>query len=395
MSEVPLKADVVIIGSGIIGLSTAFQLRQLSNATVVVLDRGPLGGVASPRSAGSLRHHYSHPLLVEMAVKSHALFREFSKTFSIDFGYLRNGYLLRAAEDQEDWLVENVKMVKANGVDTDLIPKSKIPELHPLLDITGLTGVFANDRDTAHVQPREFMSALTVATEEAGAILLAGQAVEGIDTTNGSVTGVVVRGGHRIEAPVVLNAAGAWASTVAGFTGTSIPVTVNRLLQIFELSPNFVISRETPTISDGPLDLYSRGNPGNRLLVGARHYFDEAVDPDTVPLYPVHSTVLETRKQFEELIPASKDAPVYQAWAGIDGETPDFQPVIDEIDGISGLFVAAGFSGHGFKLGPIVGKALAERIHAGKSSCVDIGLFDIGRFERGDQFPIGYKQMGA
>ncbi len=395
MSDFPRKADVVIIGAGIIGLSTAYFLRQMSDATVVVLDRGPLGGVASPRSAGSLRHHYSHPMLVEMAIKSHAIFKEFAAKSAIDFGYVNNGYLLRVAEDQIGWLEENVKMVREVGIDTQMIPISKIPELHPFVDVNAISGGFANDKDTAHVQPREFMNALIAAAEEAGVITVPGKAVEGIDTANGAVTGVVVAGGERIEASAVLNAAGAWASNVAAYTGTTVPVYVKRLLQIFELSPKVEISRLTPTISDGPLDLYSRMNPGNRLLVGARVYFDEPVNPDDVPLYPVHSAVVETRSVFEQIVPAAKDAPVYQAWAGVDGETPDFQPVIDEIEGISGLFIAAGFSGHGFKLGPFVGKCLAERIHKGQAESVDLRKFEAGRFDRGEQFPIGYKQMGA
>lgn len=395
MGETPSRADVVIVGAGIIGLSTAYYLRRMSDATVVVLDRGPIGGVASPRAAGSLRHHYSHPLLVEMAVKSHSIFREFADASSIDFGYVRNGYLLGVAEDDAEWLADNVNMVKSIGVDTGLIPLSKISSLHPYLEPKNWTGAIAYDRDSAHVQPPDFMRALTAAVADQGAVLLPGTAVEAIDTSNGAVGGVVTRDEHRIESSVVLNAAGAWAGSVASLAGTTIPVSVGRLLQIFELTPPFSIPVATPTLSDGPLDLYTRVNPSNRLLVGARHYFDTPMNPDDVPLYPVHETVLDTRQRFERIVPDSKGLPVYRAWAGIDGDTPDYQPVIGEIDGISGLFVAAGFSGHGFKLGPVVGQGLAELIHGGQSTTFDIGMFDPKRFDRGELFPIGYKQMGA
>lgn len=391
----PNRADVIIIGAGIIGLSTAYHLLSDGAINVVLIDRGPIGGVASPRAAGSLRHHYSHPLLVEMAVRSHAFFREFAMKSPVDFGYVRNGYLLGVDEHQTDWLVENVKIVQSIGVDTRIISSHELSSLYPQLDASGWSGAVAHDRDTAHVQPPAFMRALTKAVRDLGADMIQGTAVTGIDIQGGAVHGVMTADGSSVEAPVVLNAAGAWASQIAQLAGVEIPVEVRRLLQIFELLPSFEIPMQRPTLSDGPLDLYARPNPGNRLLVGARHYFDAPMHPDEVSLYPVHETVNDTRRRFEQLLPESRNAPIYQAWAGIDGETPDYQPVIGPIAGVQGLLVAAGFSGHGFKLGPIVGQTLAELIRHGESRSANIRALGIDRFATGDLFPIGYKQMGA
>src|SRR5690606_32768390 len=146
---------------------------------------------------------------------------------------------------------------------------------------------------------------------------------------------------------------------------------------------------------DGPQDLYARPNPGNRILVGSRLYFDGPVAPDSVELVPNMDTLHETRTRYERFNPETHSALVYQAWAGIDGDTPDYQPVVGRIPDVQGLITVVGFSGHGFKLGPIIGQLVSELIVHGEYRTQDITRLRLERFESGDLFPQGYRLMGA
>lgn len=393
--SLPQQAEVVIIGAGIMGLSTAFHLAGMGLRDVIVFDRGPLGGAASPRAAGSIRHHYSHPLLVELAMRSHEFFRNFRQHIGADCGYTNNGYLVGVREDQADWLDENVRMVREVGVDTRLISRGEIQELFPQLDAEGWSGPVAYDRDAGYAQPHDVMREFVRATRECGIHLIGGTAIADIDVEAGRVRGVVTEYGDRVRAPVVVNAAGAWGAEVGKQAGVNLPVSVNRLLQIFELRPPFEVPVTRPTLSDGPQDLYARPNPGNRILVGSRLYFDGPVAPDSVELVPNMDTLHETRTRYERFNPETHSALVYQAWAGIDGDTPDYQPVVGPIPDVQGLITAVGFSGHGFKLGPIIGQLVSELIVHGEYRTQDITRLGLERFESGDLFPLGYRQMGA
>jgi sarcosine oxidase, subunit beta len=391
----PRQTDIVIIGSGIVGLSTAFHLAGMGQRNVVVFDRGPLGGVASPRAAGSIRHHYSHPMLVELAMRGHQFFRDFHKHTGASCGYTNNGYIVGVGEDQEDWLEENVRMVREVGINTGLVSRREVRDLFPQLDDEGWSGPLAYDRDSAYVQPQDVMRELARATGYRGVTLIPGTAISGIDVQAGRVRGVETEFGDHVLANNVINAAGAWGGLVGRQAGVDVPMSVRRLLQIFELRPGYQVPVIRPTLSDGPLDLYARPNPGNRILVGARHYFDAPMSPDDVQLVPDYSTMADTRTRYERLNPETSTASIYQAWAGIDGDTPDFQPVVGPTPGVDGLITAAGFSAHGFKLGPIIGQLLAELIIHGEYRTQDITRLGFERYQTGDLFPPGYKQMGA
>ena len=392
---VPSRADVVIIGSGIVGLSTAFHLTEMSRQKIVVLDRGPIGGVASPRAAGSIRHHYSHPMLVELAMRGHQFFREFEKHTGASCGYVNNGYVVGVDETQSDWLEENVRMVRECGVNTGLATASEVRTLFPELDGNGWSGPLAFDRDSGYVQPQDVMRELARSVRERGVHLIAGDAVCGMAVQSGRVQSVETESGSTIRTGVVVNAAGAWGADVSASAGVDLPVTVGRLLQIFELRPAFHLPVTRPTISDGPLDLYARPNPGNRLLIGARHYFDEPRKPDEVDLIPDQGTLRDTRDRYERLNPSTRNAAIHHAWAGIDGDTPDFQPIVGPTPGVNGLLTAVGFSAHGFKLGPAIGRLLAEQIVHGTYRTQEISRLGFERLTSGDLFPPGYKQMGA
>jgi sarcosine oxidase subunit beta len=392
---IPKQVDVAIVGSGLVGLFTAYQIMTRTNKTVAVFDRGPIGGVASPRAGGLIRHHYNHPLIVELALRGHDFYAKFAETMGHTAGYIRNGYVIAASATYADWLADNVEMVRAAGVDTSLITPAQAMELIPGMTFEGWSGAIAHDRSAAYAHPIEVMRGLIQAVRGLGVTLISGNGITGIDVVNGHVDGVWTESGDQVRAEVVVNAGGAWGGTVAKMVGLEVPLTVSRLLQIYELRPNFRVCETTPSFSSDSLDLYSRPSSGNRLLVGSRRYFSESRDPDTIDLHHTDSEVASTRKRFDQIVPATGDASVYQAWAGIDGDTPDFQPILGKAPGIEGLMLGIGLSAHGFKLGPIIGDLLADLIIHGEYQALDARALGLERFAEGALFPLGYKQMGA
>ena len=391
----PDKADVVVVGSGIFGLSTAFHLAKAGIQRVVVLDKGPIGGVASPRAAGLIRHHYSHPLPIEMAVRGHEFYKRFEAETGHSAGYVQNGYFLGVAGDHMQRLESDIDMAREAGIETGFISKRETRDYLPHLDHEGWPGLVAFDRSAAYVQPTDVMRALADACAQHRVTLLGGTAVTGIETSDGRVTGVLAEDDVRIQTDVVVNAAGAWGGKVGAMAGVNVPIGVNRLLQIFEVRPSFRFVTDMPSLSCGGLDLYARPNPGNRMLVGSRRYFEQQQDPDSVDLCYRPEDMRATKERLGQLVPGIEGMPAFQMWAGIDGDSPDFQPILGSMPDLEGFILGVGGSAHGFKLGPIIGKLLSELITSGSYQTMDVSALSIERFGRGETFPPGYKQMGA
>jgi sarcosine oxidase, subunit beta len=394
-SAYPVHADVIIIGSGVIGLSTAFHLSRSGVGTVIVFDKGPIGGVASPRAAGLIRHHYSHSLPIEMAIRGREFYARFQEETGHTAGYVQNGYFLGVAGEHMERLMDDIDMAKRVGVETGMISKRETQQHFPQIDPEGWPGLVAFDRSAAYVQPVDVMRGLAAACERQGVTLVGGVGVTSVETSAGQVSGVTTEDGTLVRSNVVVNAAGAWGGKVGAMAGQAVPISVKRLLQIFEVRPRFRYEGNTPSLSCGGLDLYARPNPGNRMLVGSRRYFDGDQDPDSIDLCYREEDMRSTRARYAQLVPGIHDAPAFQMWAGIDGDSPDFQPIIGEMPGLNGFILGVGGSAHGFKLGPVIGQLLSELILRGQTQTMDVSALSIDRFESGKTFPPGYKQMGA
>lgn len=392
---VPKDVEVAIIGSGVVGLFTAFHLLNRSNLKVAVFDRGPLGGVASPRAGGLLRHHYSHPIMVEMAMRGREFYERFEQETGHSAGYVQNGYVLAAGPEHAEWLAENVEMVQGTGVDTALISADTAAEVIPWLDLSSWSGAIAFDRSAAYVQPHDVMRGLVSAVSKRGASLHPGSEIVQIEATAGQVTGVWTDAGDRIGASVVVNAAGAWAAKVGEMASLTLPVSVRRLLQIQEIRATHRVRHDAPSFSSDLLDLYARPNHGNRLLIGSREYFEGDTDPSDVYLHHSREQINEARERIGPVLKDRHPTGVYQAWAGVDGDTPDFQPIIGRVPDTNGLLLGVGLSAHGFKLGPVIGELIADLITYGSYRVMNAESLGLERFENGQLFPMGYKQMGA
>lgn len=385
--------DAVIIGAGVMGLFTAYHLRQRGVKRIAVVDKGTAGGVASPRAAGLLRCHYNHPLLVEMALRGNEVFASFPERFGSEVGYRQEGYVVCVKADQAATLAENVRMQKEMGVDVDLLTQDQIraefSEFHDLGD--GV--VAAYERKCAYAQPPAVASAMVRIVRESGVTVLEHTPVVGLESRNGAVCAVHLPSGS-LATDLVINCAGAWAAHVGRMASLDLPVVAQRKLQIIEVERQGPADGPLRILSHEPQDLYGRPNGAHRVWIGGRVPFAPTTNPDAIDLLVEQESALHLRRIYQQLVRFNLGQ-ITTGWAGVDGDTPDFQPILGPVDGLNGLYAAAGFSGHGFKLAPVVGQLIAEHVTAGKYLTLDATALGARRFAEGRPFTLGYKQMGA
>ena len=390
-----IRADIVIIGSGVIGSSIALHLRQqLGNAKVVVVERDPTYARASSRLAtGGIRQQYCSPLNVAMARHSvDFLARLDSMTAATKrptrAWFRQRGYLFLANTANAPHLQRRFELERASGAAVEQWTRARLHDEVP--------GLVSHDVELAifgpedgYLDPREVLAGMRALAAHAGAEFIDGEVIS-VERQLGQVTGVQVATGdteHRIDTRTVVNAGGAWAATIAAAAGVEVPVTAVRQ-HLFRLDLDAPLPSRIPMIFD-PDGTHWRlddpRSPGDReMLVIGRSRADEPpgenfeVDPARL-----HSEMLPT---LQRRYPAAQVRSVAEAWAGLYEMTPDRNGIIGEHPELPGFIVAAGFSGHGLMLSPATGLAVAELVADGRCTTFDIAPLAADRFQRGALF---------
>jgi sarcosine oxidase, subunit beta len=377
-----MTTDVLIVGGGLVGVSTAAALVSYGVRRVVVAERDTVASGATGKSSGVVRCHYGVPELAAMAWWSLARFENAMDVFGADVGFHQVGYVVAVNASNESPLRANVALHRKLGIDVDLIGASELRALWP--------GIATDDLSLAAYEPRGgYGDAYSLATAQAkraraaGAVIQQFMAVRELRTTaDGSrVTGAVFGDGTEVAAGTVIVAAGPWSVGLVAAAGVGLPIRTQREMVLL-VEPRSRLSRMVPVFSD-LVDLqYSRPERSGQLLVGnSDHTSPEYVDPDRYdngasPAY-LESAVNKIAGRF----PVLADAALASSYAGIYDVTPDYNPVIGSV-GPEGLLVAAGFSGHGFKIAPAVGEMVASAVVGGDSPVPGAALdvFTLSRF---------------
>lgn len=387
------EVDVVIIGGGLVGLFTAHHLHKKGVRRIAVLEKGHAGGVASPRAGGLLRKHYNHPLLVEMAIHGDKQYAALQTASGYNIGYTQNGYLLVVSSEQTTLIERNIEMLRDLGVAISTLATVQLKREFPEFQNLGSDTIVAFERDSAFAHPPETVRALLAILQASDIKVHEGTPVTGIELKGGQVDTVITpRGAWKTQ--VVVNCAGAWGAHVGHMVGIELPIKIQRLLQIIELQHEPRQSTPLKTLSHEKADLYARPNGDSHVLVGGRIYFDKAVEPDEVNLLVDNMKAEQLRASYQEMSTLNLGRST-NGWVGIDGDTTDYQPILGPVGTVPGYYLATGFSAHGFKLAPIAGQLIAEHISSGKYTTLDATPLGLERFEKGELFPRGYKQMGA
>jgi sarcosine oxidase subunit beta len=370
-------ADVVIIGAGVMGTSTAFQLVQRGVKRVVVLEKSTVAAGSSGKSSALVRMHYTFMPEARLALASWHWFQEWRDRVGGNCGFTQTGFVRLVTPDKTALLRQNVARLQAVGINTVLVSGDDLRRLD--------AGVETSDIEVAAYEPASGYAdgyatahAFMDAARRGGATLRQGVAVSNLLVQHGKVQGVATTAGD-IAAPIVISTAGPWSGPLLKRHGIDLPLVPSRH-QIMILERPAAIPASLTYIAPG--SLYFRPDAMGMTLVGYGPGQD-GVDPDTYRDSVDDDIQALGAAQMAQRYPVMQQAGMRRGYAGCYTMTPDGKMVVDHAPGIEGLYLGAGFSGTGFKLSPAIGIALAELATQGKATSVDVTAFSAERFRQG------------
>ena len=416
----PQKADVVIIGGGIVGVSTAWFLAK-QGVDVVLCEKGHIAGEQSSRNWGWVRVQGRDPREVPMMMESMNIWCRLEVEIGEDVGFTRGGCIYMARSEKElgkyyDWL----PVAREFGFDSRIIEGKELDQHVHNASSQWLGAIYTESDDRA--EPHKAVSAIARAAIRSGAEILTSCAVRGIETEGGRLSAVVTEHGV-IQTSTALCAAGAWTSMFCRSLGISVP----------QIQVRGTVARTAPAevilngnLHDIKIGMKRRQDGG--YTVGHGCYLDHFITPSTFrfafkflpalmhewkalrisigrPFFeelgmpgkwalddespfertrvlnpePNAKVLKQIRKNLDEVFPQLAATRIVEAWAGMVETTPDVVPVMGEHEGIPGFYIGTGLSGHGFGTGPGAGKALAAML-TGKDAGIDMTPFRLSRF---------------
>ena len=418
--KMPEAADVVIIGGGIVGVSTAWFLAQ-QGVQVVLCEKGHIAGEQSGRNWGWVRVQGRDVREIPMMLESLRIWVRLQQDTGEDVGFVRRGCLFTAGSDKEMRSFENwIAVAGDHGIESRLLSATELKKLVPGSALKRAGAVYTESDGRA--EPHKAAPAIARAAQRAGATILTSCAVRGLETSGGAVSAVVTEHG-TISAPTVLCAAGAWSSMFCRSLGVGVP----------QLKVRGTVARTAPcanvlegNLFDERLGIRRRQDGGLTLAHGTvlqhpitpstfrwgfkfipalmqelkvlrlslgKEFFEEWRQPATWDLdavtpfeqnrvlnpEPSAKVLRGIRKNLDIMFPQLADTPIVESWAGMVETSPDVVPMIGPVEGKPGFYIATGFSGHGFGLGPGAGKAIAGML-TNTDTGIDIAPLRLGRF---------------
>jgi glycine/D-amino acid oxidase-like deaminating enzyme len=373
----PRDAEVVVIGGGVAGLSTARALVELGVTDVLVLERATVGSGGSGKSSGIVRCHYGIPSLAAMAWHALPVLEQAADILGAPSGYTRTGYLVGVSQQNLGALRANVAMQQGLGIDVHLVGPDTAGDLWPTARFDDFAE-FAYEPRGGYGDGHQTALAFATAARRGGARLDQHAAVAALDFRHDRVTGVVLADGSRIAAAHVVLAAGPWSTALASGAGVDLPVRAQRA-QILLVDPGQQIG-PVPVFSDLVSLQYVRPD-GTGILVGdSDHSNPEWSDPDSYRERVSEDELTVAVPKFADRFPGLAGAALSSSYAGCYDVTPDYNPIIGSAPA-DGLWLCTGFSGHGYKISPAVGELMADLIVHGQSRHADVDPRDF-RWER-------------
>ena len=373
-------ADVVIIGSGIVGSSVAYHLAQAGCTNVLVVEREAHQGKGSTgKSMGGVRAQFSTPVNIQMSRYSIDFFSRFDEVVGHPADYRAHGYLFCAtSESHLAYLRANHERQVAAGVNNvEWVSPEEIQAIVPQLRTDDILGGTFCPTD-GFVDPHSVMMGFMKNARERGARLWLDTQVRGIAVENDQIAGVDTSRG-RVATRVVVNAAGAWAAEVAQMAGAELPVEPLRR-QLVPTEPFDQLPKRFPMVIDMSTGFHFR-REGKGILLAWN-------DPAETPGFKTEfdSTFVEkilTRAAARVPVLAEAGVNPRRAWAGLYEMTPDHHAIIGPAPSVKGLYFVNGFSGHGVMHSPASGRIAAELILQGHSDLIDAGQLSVERFAQG------------
>ncbi len=417
----PASADCVVVGAGIVGVSAAYWLAR-AGKSVVLLEKGVIGGEQSSRNWGWCRQQNRDARELPLSTRSLALWEEMTADLGEDLGFRRCGllYLSNSEAEIEGWAGWG-RFARGEGVDTRMLDGKEATERGAATGRSWRGGVWSLSDGIA--DPSRAAPLIAKGVLKHGGRVVQNCAARGLELSAGAVSGVITELGVIATTQVVM-AGGAWASSFLRQLGVEFPQAAVRssILSVKPGAEGLPSALHTAAVSvtrrgDGghTLAISGRGHldPTPGALFGAKHFLPmfakrwRALRPGgfqawragfesrsrwamdrqtpmertrTLSPRPSRALIEETLRRARELLPALRDIPVEASWAGYIDSTPDGVPVIDTDTGVEGLMLAAGLSGHGFGIGPGVGHLVADLV-LGRQPTTEVAQYRLARFK--------------
>jgi sarcosine oxidase subunit beta len=373
----------LVIGGGLMGCATAFDL-AIRGYTVIVAEKNGAPGLETTAKSGAIiRAHYGVPQLVEMALEANRRFIDFHEIYGGDAGFSRCGYSVLVDENDVETLKRNVEMQRGLGVDVQLIAPVELREIVPAVKIDDVALV-AYEKDGGYALPAQTIASFSRGAKSCGteflfdAPVLAARAVR-----NG--WHIELGSGEIVSCDQIVICTGNWSRGVGRIFGLELPVVPMRAQIVVAARPsNF--AGDFPIVSDLINLAYFRAEGASGMWVGS----SDSADLADFQGVPSQNEAIEHNPEADEKAIADAqhkaslrfegmEQGVERAFCGLYETTPDWQPIIDSFETVH---VAVGFSGHGFKLSTVIGEEMACRIE-GKNSPFPTEIFDLERFQDG------------
>jgi sarcosine oxidase subunit beta len=343
---------------------------------------------ATGKSSAIVRMHYTHEALARMALHARHVFEHFDEIIGGECGFRRLGFLALLGERDVEAVKANVAMHQHIGIDARVLLPDDVKQLEPRINTVHI-GAAAYEPDSGHADPYGTTTAYAAAAKRHGAELRIGVTVNAIQkNADGSWHAQTSDGVIASRALVV--AAGYRTSELLAPLGVTIPLKpVRHTMAVVRRSSDFGALH--PIISDRVFGSYYRPEGSELTLVGTtaadEGHVDSEVEMERSPAADEEQLLAE---RFYRRFPNQDAATLRPGFTGVYDCSPDLQPMLGLVKGHEGLYVAAGFSGHGFKLSPVIGKLMAEQICEGRTTLVDLELFSPSRFAEGRPIKSSY-----
>jgi sarcosine oxidase subunit beta len=376
------KADVVIVGGGVTGCGTAYNLAKKGYTDVVVLEREALCAGGSGRCGGGIRQQFTTEANIKLAMASVRLFEQLSEDLDMDIEYEQGGYLIIAYEDEVDQFKKNVSLQNALGLDSTFITPEEAREIVPLLNIDPIAGATFCQTD-GHANPFRVVHGYARKAQEMGVEINKFTTVTGIAVEDGQIQSVETDKGI-IKTNTVVNAAGAYSRDIAAMAGVDLPNNPYRHEILVTEPLEHVLD---PMIISFKTGVYFSQQKHGSIIGGIG-------DPEEPSSYNISGSLRFLKRMARtvvELVPAFGHLNILRQWAGLYDVTPDAQPILGWTEGVDRFCQANGYSGHGFMIAPKVTELIAELIVDGKPS-MPIDDLNLKRFEgeiTGETYVVG------
>jgi len=380
----------IVVGGGLIGLSIARALTERGIGDVLVLERHSLASGGTGKSSGIVRSHYGVPSIAAMAWRSLPTFERLGD----EVGFRQVGYMVAVGAENEQPLRANTAMHQSLGIEAEMIDHDRARELWPQLNVDDVAA-FSYEARGGYADASQLALHFGAVARAAGAKVRQNTPIARILTTEGRATGVELTNGEILEADVVVVAAGWWSGKLMADVGIDLPIESLRS-ELLVVDPGEPL-HNAPALSDLVSLQYVRMEGQGQLLVGnSDHSTPKFADPDTYSNQAGEAGIERAALKVLHRFDGFPDPSVTHTYAGCYDITPDWNPVIAPV-AIDGLFLAAGFSGHGFKISPAVGDLMADLIIDGDSRDPQVPAADfrLERFAEGQLLSSLHPYVGA